>query len=141
MPIVTYLTSPRTNITAPDPLGSALPTIRCVGAMGISIGGACSTPNSSITYRVISLDITGQIVLGVSGPYTLQTGLTPDWSATEWLGTQTEGGDGVLHLAASQIVIKVDAITPAPSGTPPVGPVWQLGWQLLLPAGVTPPQP
>lgn len=140
MPTVTYQTSPRTGITAADPDASKLPVIRCAGAVGVSLGGMCNVPNSSITFNLIQLDATGTVNQGVSGPYVMSSGLTANWG-TQFLGVLQDNNEAVWHLFSPQFVIQVVSITPAPTGTPPVGPVWEIGWGLAFPPGVTPPQP
>jgi len=104
----------RTGITTADVDATAVPMIPTKGASLISFGGVCSTAGGSITFRVLMLNLAGNIV-GSSQQITMTCHPLQDWPAATG-GVATFSGIPSLPMAplpicCDQVLLKVDAVS------------------------------
>ncbi len=69
------------TITAPDPDASQVPGIDTTGAVGLTLGLLCDTPNAMLTLRIIWATRDGKF-LASGMPITFTSGAKQDWSTS-----------------------------------------------------------
>jgi hypothetical protein len=125
-PIATQLAPPAVVqyrvVSEPDTNAELVQPWPITGAVWASIGGVCTKPGCTLAYRLLSMDLAGNVT-SVGPSITLTSGSGAADFGTVWLGTPSI--DPTVSVCSDLLALKVDSVS---------GGTWTLNANAFIPA-------